>query len=130
MSKLSKKKELVKSNNVLQTPFAPKDLWGVTGSASAVNPQGALGESRKPRFPIWPEWNEVDINAEKWDAGKGAKEKDKAGRSPILHFFEDPEGKIEMPPSLKVSFWKRPQEILVTKAVINYFKILNMYKPS
>lgn len=62
-------------------------LWGITGSVSSVNPQGPLGESRKPRFPIWPEWNEADINIEKWDAGKGAKEKDKAGRSPILVSF-------------------------------------------
>ncbi|XP_028579446.2 androglobin isoform X1 [Podarcis muralis] len=118
MSKLSKKKEPVKSNNVLQTPFPAKDLWGITGSVSSVNPQGPLGESRKPRFPIWPEWNEADINIEKWDAGKGAKEKDKAGRSPILHVFEDPEGKIELPPSLKVSFWRRPQEFLVTKVPV------------
>uniref|UniRef100_A0A674ICT0 Androglobin n=1 Tax=Terrapene triunguis TaxID=2587831 RepID=A0A674ICT0_9SAUR len=53
--------------------------------------------------------NEADINAEKWDAGKVGKEKDKAGKSPVLHVFEDPEGKIELPPSLKVNSWKRFQ---------------------
>lgn len=45
------------------------------------------------RFPIWPEWNEADMNAEKWDAGKVGKEKEKSGKSPIsvsvtqMHFF-------------------------------------------
>lgn len=41
-------------------------------------------EQKKGRFPIWPEWSEADINAEKWDAGKGGKEKDKTGKSPVL----------------------------------------------
>ncbi|NXT75360.1 ADGB protein, partial [Zapornia atra] len=67
------------------------------------------------RFPIWPEWNEADINAEKWDAGKVGKEKEKSGRSPISHVFEDPEGKIELPASLKVHSWKRPHEFLTNK---------------
>uniref|UniRef100_A0A8B9EQN5 Androglobin n=1 Tax=Anser cygnoides TaxID=8845 RepID=A0A8B9EQN5_ANSCY len=67
------------------------------------------------RFPIWPEWNEADINAEKWDAGKVGKEKEKSGKSPISHVFDDPEGKIELPASLKVHSWKRPQEFLTNK---------------
>lgn len=41
-------------------------------------------EQKKWKFPIWPEWNEIDINTEKWDAGKIGKEKDKAGKSPIF----------------------------------------------
>ncbi|XP_042302406.1 androglobin [Sceloporus undulatus] len=118
MSKLAKKKEVLKTNNVLQPGLPFKEPWFLSGSASGVSPQGALFEGRRGRFPIWPEWNEADINAEKWDAGKGGKEKDKSGKSPLLHFFEDPEGKIELPPSLKVSSWKRPQEILVNKVPV------------
>uniref|UniRef100_A0A8C5SBY0 Uncharacterized protein n=1 Tax=Laticauda laticaudata TaxID=8630 RepID=A0A8C5SBY0_LATLA len=115
MSKFGKKKEAVKSNNVVQSNLSTKDTWFLSGSASTVNPQGTSPESKKGRFPIWPEWSEADINVEKWDAGKGGKEKDKSGRSPILHVFEDPEGKLEFPSSLKVSLWKRPQEILTNK---------------
>uniref|UniRef100_A0A8C4K326 ADGB protein n=1 Tax=Dromaius novaehollandiae TaxID=8790 RepID=A0A8C4K326_DRONO len=76
------------------------------------------GESKKGKLPIWPEWNEADINAEKWDAGKAGKEKEKSGRSPILPAFEDPEGKIELPLSLKVNSWKRPSEFLTDKVPV------------
>ncbi|NXA58223.1 ADGB protein, partial [Mohoua ochrocephala] len=68
----------------------------------------------KWRFPIWPEWNDADINAEKWDAGKAGKEK--SGKGQISPGFDDPEGKIRLPASLKVHSWKRPQEFL-TKEV-------------
>lgn len=46
--------------------------------------QSSSAEQKKGKFQIWPEWSESDINAEKWDAGKGGKEKDKAGKSPVL----------------------------------------------
>ncbi|XP_062344986.1 androglobin [Cinclus cinclus] len=68
----------------------------------------------KWRFPIWPEWNDADINAEKWDTGKAGKEK--PGKGQISPGFDDPEGKIRLPASLKVHSWKRPQEFL-TKEV-------------
>lgn len=48
------------------------------------NVQPGSVEQKKGKFPIWPEWNEADINAEKWDAGKGGKEKDKMGKSPVF----------------------------------------------
>uniref|UniRef100_A0A4W3IEI0 Uncharacterized protein n=1 Tax=Callorhinchus milii TaxID=7868 RepID=A0A4W3IEI0_CALMI len=72
---------------------------------------GAIPEPRKGRYPLWPEWSEADINSERWDAGKG-KEKDKSAKSPSLHLFDDPEGKIEMPLSLMVHTWKRPHEFI------------------
>ncbi|NWW24156.1 ADGB protein, partial [Falcunculus frontatus] len=68
----------------------------------------------KWRFPIWPEWNDADINAEKWESAKPIKEK--PGKSQISPGFDDPEGKIRLPASLKVHSWKRPQEFL-TKEV-------------
>ncbi|XP_025072087.1 androglobin isoform X2 [Alligator sinensis] len=88
--------------------------WG----SSVSSTMGTAAESKKGKFPIWPEWNEADINAEKWDTGKTGKEKDKSGKSPVLHVFEDPEGKIELPPSLKVNSWKRPHEFLFNKVPV------------
>ncbi|XP_031793514.1 androglobin isoform X3 [Sarcophilus harrisii] len=108
-SKQGKKKELHRINSA--HGFEKTKDQSSFGSST----QSGLTEIRKGKFPIWPEWNEADINAEKWDVGKGGKEKDKSGKSPTLHLFDDPEGKIEMPPSLKVSSWKRPQEVLINK---------------
>ncbi|XP_009323871.1 PREDICTED: androglobin [Pygoscelis adeliae] len=78
-------------------------------------PSHVGASNEKWRFPIWPEWNEADINAEKWDTGKVGKEKEKTGKSPISCVFEDPEGKIDLPGSLKVCSWKRPHEFLTNK---------------
>ncbi|XP_075780494.1 androglobin isoform X2 [Pelodiscus sinensis] len=111
-SKQSKKKEQLTRNNSAHASAPPKEPAAVLPSVGATN------ETKKGKFPIWPEWNEADINAEKWDAGKVGKEKDKAGKSPVLHVFEDPEGKIELPPSLKVNSWKRPHEFLTNKVPV------------
>ncbi|XP_027595332.1 androglobin isoform X2 [Pipra filicauda] len=92
-----------------------KDLGGPTsGSPKQAPASSQVGASNeKWTFPIWPEWNDADINAEKWDPGKPGKEK--AGKGQIS-FFDDPEGKIKLPASLKVHSWKRPQEF-ITKQV-------------
>ncbi|KYO37729.1 androglobin isoform E [Alligator mississippiensis] len=94
------------------------DQDSIPRGSSVSSTMGTAAESKKGKFPIWPEWNEADINAEKWDTGKTGKEKDKSGKSPVLHVFEDPEGKIELPPSLKVNSWKRPHEFLFNKVPV------------
>ncbi|XP_042529845.1 androglobin [Dipodomys spectabilis] len=85
---------------------------------SKENAPSGSAEQKRGKFPIWPEWSEADINAEKWDSGKGGKEKDKAGKSPVFHFFEDPEGKIELPSSLKPYSWKRPQDFVISRTPV------------
>ncbi|XP_049759103.1 androglobin isoform X4 [Elephas maximus indicus] len=105
-TKQAKKKEVHRINSAHGSDKSKDQYF------SGGNVQSSSVEQKKGKFPIWPEWSEADINAEKWDAGKAAKEKDKTGKSPIFHFFEDPEGKIELPPSLKIYTWKRPQDII------------------
>ncbi|XP_051471014.1 androglobin [Apus apus] len=105
----TKKKELSSRNSSAQLSALGKE-------ATLSSHVGAFNE--KWKFPIWPEWNEADINAEKWDAGKVGKEKEKTGKSPIPPAFDDPEGKIEMPASLKVHSWKRPHEFLTDKVPV------------
>ncbi|XP_048210208.1 androglobin [Perognathus longimembris pacificus] len=85
---------------------------------SKENAPSGSAEQKKGKFPIWPEWSEADINAEKWDSGKVGKEKDKTVKSPVFHFFEDPEGKIELPPSLKPYTWKRPQDFIISRTPV------------
>ncbi|XP_075805204.1 androglobin isoform X5 [Microtus pennsylvanicus] len=108
-SKQAKRKEVHRINSAHGSDKS-KDLYPFGSNV----PPGSV-EQKKGKFPIWPEWSEADINAEKWDAGKGGKEKDKTGKSPIFHFFEDPEGKIELPPSLKIFSWKRPQDFIFSR---------------
>lgn len=37
--------------------------------------------------------------------------------SQVQHFFDDPEGKIELPPMIKVDHWKRPQDFITDKVI-------------
>ncbi|XP_048655496.1 androglobin isoform X3 [Marmota marmota marmota] len=111
-SKQGKKKEVNRINSAHGSEKS-KELYSF---GSNVVPSS--GEQKKGKFPIWPEWNEADINAEKWDAGKSGKEKDKTGKSPVFHLFEDPEGKIELPPSLKIHSWKRPQDFIMSRVPV------------
>ena len=49
------------------------------------------------------------------DVAHKGKEKEK-GKSPVVqHFFDDPDGKVELPPSMKASHWKRPQDFITEK---------------
>ncbi|CAF0997935.1 unnamed protein product [Didymodactylos carnosus] len=74
--------------------------------------------------PLWPEWNDADVNAESWDVGKKketavkARTDTKSASSSGTHGFEDPEGKIELPPSLKVEHWKRPVDVMGEKTPV------------
>ncbi|XP_072558991.1 androglobin isoform X2 [Paramormyrops kingsleyae] len=72
------------------------------------------GEPRKGRCSVWPEWNDAEINSEKWDSTKGSRD-GKAGKSLSLPVFEDPEGKIELPGSLRVCSWSRPLDFIAPK---------------
>jgi len=85
------------------------------GTATSIHEESHSARRKTP-IPLWPEWNDQDVTNEKWDSGK--KEKDR-GRSPTANFyyFEDPEGRIELPVSLKYrcKYWKRPTDILENK---------------
>lgn len=61
------KADQVKSHEVLCT-YHHFRAASLVASAS-----GSLGEPSRCRFPIWPEWNEAEVNREKWDAAKGGK---------------------------------------------------------
>eukprot|EP01137_Pigoraptor_chileana_P032726 Opistho-2@22572 len=77
---------------------------------------GPRGDSAVPDVDniinVWPEWNDNDILAEKWA------EKDKSGKHIAL--FDDPEGLIELPRSVKggVATWRRPSEYITDQTPI------------
>ncbi|XP_061176714.1 androglobin-like isoform X2 [Saccostrea echinata] len=90
----------------------PREAASIAASAGGA-------DSKRPRALIWPEWNEKDVNDEKWDVVQKAKKEDK-GKSPVAqqHYFDDPEGKIELPSSLKVETWRRPNEFITEKTPV------------
>ncbi|XP_037541083.1 androglobin [Nematolebias whitei] len=83
-------------------------------AASVANSSENLGGVGRHRFPIWPEWSDAEVNKEKWDAYKGPEDRT-LNRSPNSPYFEDPEGKVSLPSTLKVHTWKRPAEFVVEK---------------
>ncbi|XP_078505336.1 androglobin isoform X2 [Lissotriton helveticus] len=107
-SKGEKKKK--DSSGRLSSAFGQNSYKEQQSLGSSIGNGGT--EPKKGKFPIWPEWNDADINFERWDTGKVGKEKEKLGKSPVLHYFDDPEGKIELPIVLKVHTWKRPNEFI------------------
>ncbi|XP_056150126.1 androglobin [Lampris incognitus] len=130
MSKTSRKKrESTSRATSSQGPLQSKEAASLVASATEVP-----GDVRRCRLSIWPEWSEAEVNGEKWDSAKGVKDA-KMIRSPLtvsLQFFEDPEGKICMPPSLKVHSWKRPSEFIVNKgpAVVESESAFDLISPN
>ncbi|KPP67075.1 androglobin-like [Scleropages formosus] len=114
MSKASSKKKESSSSRVAssQGQASAKDVSSGVGSASE-----GPAEAKGGLFPVWPEWSEAEVNAEKWDGSRGPKDA-KTGKSPCPQFFEDPEGKIELPQSLSIHSWRRPVEFIQEKAPI------------
>ncbi|KAJ4929190.1 hypothetical protein JOQ06_004805, partial [Pogonophryne albipinna] len=104
MSKASLKKKETSSKVSLSERQTEASSVGATSSES-------LGGVWRCRFPIWPEWNDSEVNLEKWDSSKGAD--GNSNKSPRAPLFEDPEGKISLPPSVRVHSWKRPTEFIV-----------------
>lgn len=45
----------------------------------------AIAEPKRQKLPLWTEWNENDVNAEKWDstAGKAKDPKGKPASAPV-----------------------------------------------
>ncbi|KAI4802216.1 hypothetical protein KUCAC02_020068, partial [Chaenocephalus aceratus] len=84
----------------------------------------SLGGVWRCRFPIWPEWNDSEVNLEKWDSSKGAD--GNSNKTPQAPLFEDPEGKISLPPSVRVHSWKRPTEFIV-KVGRGHVPLYNIY---
>ncbi|XP_061756562.1 androglobin isoform X2 [Nerophis ophidion] len=61
---------------------------------------------------VWHEWSDADVFREKWDSSKPP-EDPKAMTDTSSLYFEDPEGKISLPPSLIVCYWRRPADFLI-----------------
>eukprot|EP00057_Strongylocentrotus_purpuratus_P006163 XP_011660637.1 PREDICTED: androglobin isoform X28 [Strongylocentrotus purpuratus] len=100
-----------------------RDAFVIDAAASIAASVIGSQEGRKQKVVIWPEWSDADVNGEKWDAPHKPKEKEK-GKSPssMQHFFDDPEGRIELPTSLRhrVDHWRRPQDFITDKTPVVY----------
>uniref|UniRef100_A0A2K6FHJ7 Androglobin n=1 Tax=Propithecus coquereli TaxID=379532 RepID=A0A2K6FHJ7_PROCO len=129
-SKQIKKKEVHRINSAHGSDKS-KDFYPF-GS----NVQSSSIEQKEGKFPIWPEWSETDVNAEKWDAGKGGKEKDKTGKSPIFDHLRpgvpgQPEQYSETPVStknLKISWIWIISEIYAVWKIFNGGIMSNYFK--
>ncbi|XP_048062860.1 androglobin isoform X1 [Megalobrama amblycephala] len=104
MSK-SPKKKASSSSLVASSPgHSPKKE-----ASSVVSASESPEEPKKILISLWPEWSDTEVNAEKWDATKASKEN---------KLFDDPEGKVELPASLRIHTWKRPSEYILNKTPV------------
>ncbi|CAG2214037.1 Androglobin [Mytilus edulis] len=86
---------------------------GPNARAASIAASAGGTNSTRPQVKIWPEWTESELAAEKWDGKGGKTEK---GKSPVAsQLFDDPEGKIDMPSSLKVAKWVRAVDFMAEK---------------
>uniref|UniRef100_A0A2C9K873 Uncharacterized protein n=1 Tax=Biomphalaria glabrata TaxID=6526 RepID=A0A2C9K873_BIOGL len=92
-----------------------------SGTSLTINTN--VADAKKSKIVVWPEWNDADVNAEKWKDGivEATKRDDKKGKSPVVQFstlYEDPDGRLEMPPSVKVDHWKRPADFITDRVPV------------
>lgn len=104
MSKTPKKKASSSSLVASSPGHSPKKE-----ASSVVCASQSPEELKKILISLWPEWSDTEVNAEKWDATKASKEN---------KLFDDPEGKVELPASLRVHTWKRPSEYILNKTPV------------
>nr|CAD7197233.1 unnamed protein product [Timema douglasi] len=75
--------------------------------------------------PPWPEWNDADLNLERWDIIKDKLRQGLAKASSMdsktSSYFEDPQhAAVPLPTSLKVASWKRPSEVFSDEVLTLY----------
>ncbi|CAH8600575.1 unnamed protein product [Schistosoma mattheei] len=78
---------------------------------------------RDTTIPLWPEWNDQDVNNEKWDSSQKTKEKSKSSAqssSSSSTYFIDPESQVLYPSSMIPFSMKRPNEFITEKAPVVY----------
>ncbi|XP_016148786.1 androglobin [Sinocyclocheilus grahami] len=104
MSKTPKKKTSSSSLVASSPGHSPKKE-----ASSVISASESPEEPKKILISLWPEWSDTEVNAEKWDATKASKDS---------KLFDDSEGKVELPASLRVHTWKRPSEYILNKTPV------------
>ncbi|XP_022067703.2 androglobin isoform X2 [Acanthochromis polyacanthus] len=110
------RKRQTKTEESSSSKVSLSDRQTEAASLDATSSQSLGGVGR---FPIWPEWNDAEVNKEKWDSKEGPEDHKTKRSSNTLNqsFFEDPEGRVSLPPSLKAHTWKRPAEFVTEKVI-------------
>nr|CAD7445160.1 unnamed protein product [Timema bartmani] len=98
-----------------------KDLFSPQASVASISPSFLVEHFQPP----WPEWNDADLNSERWDIIKDKLRQGLAKASSMdsktSSYFEDPQhAAISLPNSLKVASWKRPSEVFSDEALTLY----------